>query len=71
MRLDCKLTDALTVGNILNNLSVGTDLVTSLCGNFLGEGSTRSVFEYNLDPKYVIKIERDNTSCNLVEEMMW
>ena len=69
------------VGNYLNNLhavqkivdnsDVITDMVNSLCGQHLGDGLYRSVYEYQLDHNYVIKLEGASTNCNLVEYLMW
>jgi hypothetical protein len=50
---------------------VATDLIASICGERIGFGCYRSVFEYNIDPKYVVKVELGNTSCNLMEYYRW
>lgn len=71
MKLECKLNNPHTVGDIIDNLSVATDMVTTLCGHYLGGGAFREVYEYNLDPRYVIKIEKGVYHCNLVEYMMY
>jgi len=43
-----------------------------ICGNLLGSGYYRDVFEYNLDPKYVVKIQRDDAKFNnIVEWEIW
>lgn len=51
--------------------AVGYDFVTCLCGKFIGSGIHRSVFEYSLDDKYVVKVEPMNTNQNTVEWMIW
>lgn len=71
MRLENKL-NIDTICDIIGETDIVTDIITSLCGDFLGEGTYRSTFAYALDPKkYVVKIEKESTSCNLVEYMMW
>lgn len=70
-----KLTDKLenmeALHNIVQCTSVITDMVTSLCGKHISEGTFRSVYEYALDDKYVIKLENTESNCNLVEYMIW
>ena len=51
--------------------AVAYDFVTTLCGKHIGSGSTRSVFDYSLDEKYVIKIEPKNTNGNTSEWMIY
>lgn len=50
---------------------VNTDLILSLCGNKIGSGQFRYVYEYNLDSNYVIKIEPNNTESNITEHILW
>lgn len=71
MKLEDNLNDVKSTSDILGVAPIATDLVTSLCGKFLGSGSARSVFEYNLDPKYVIKVEPLNSNNNHVEFLIW
>lgn len=71
MKLEDNLLDIERVSDLLNIPAISSDFITSLCGNHIGTGCFRSVFDYNLDNKYVIKIEPQNTSCNLVEYMIW
>lgn len=51
--------------------AVGYDFVTCICSKFIGSGIHRSVFEYSLDDRYVVKIEPKNTNQNTVEWMIW
>ena len=71
MRLEDNLSDLQRVTDLLNIAPISLDFVTSMCGKHLGSGTYRSVFEYNLDEKYVIKIEPRNTNCNQVEYTLW
>lgn len=48
-----------------------TDLILSLCGEELGSGSFRKVYQYNPHPDYVIKLEYNNHNCNFTEAMLW
>lgn len=56
---------------LTGSINVMQDLAMSLCGRLINEGSFRSVYEYNLDSDYVIKVEWGNSRCNIVEYMMW
>lgn len=48
------------------------DMLDILCGEKVGEGNTRIVFDCNLMPGYVVKIEKDITSHdNTMEYEMW
>lgn len=71
LRFEDNLNDIERVAYLLKIASVASDLVTSICGQFIGAGQYRSVFEYNLDDRYVVKIEPRNTLCNIVEYQLW
>lgn len=72
VKLEQELNDIERISNILQLGAVANDLVVSLCGKYIGSGISRSVFEYNLDPRYVIKVEPLSTNNNnMVEQMMW
>lgn len=71
MRLDDNILDLKTISDLLNMTPVALDFVTCLCGEFIGSGSFRSVFNHNLDDRYVVKIEPLNTLCNIVEYMIY
>jgi hypothetical protein len=70
-RLENNLNSIEDVCTISHLQDVNTDLILSLCGKKIGGGCYRSVYDYNLDDKYVIKIEPNNTECNMVESMLW
>ena len=70
-RLDNNLNNIQDVALITSLADVNTDLITMNIGKFLGKGTYRTVYEYNMDSRYVIKIEPDNTSCNLMEYTLW
>lgn len=53
-----------------------TDLVREnmnfLCGELIGSGSFRDVFQYQLDPNYVVKIQREKGMFNnIIEFEIW
>lgn len=60
-----------TFKNILNNAVISTELLNMIFGKFMGEGSSRIVFEYLPDPKYVIKIEKGDWHANVTEHLIW
>ena len=48
------------------------DLIAFICGEHIGSGQYRDVFQYNLDPKLVVKIQRDTDSFNNIKEFeLW
>jgi len=71
LRLKNRLNDLQETSNIISWQDVSTDLVLSMVGQSIGEGCYRNVYEYNLDPKYVIKIETEGTNGNISEYMLW
>lgn len=71
MRLEENLNDNTNFKNIFTYHNCIHELVKTMCGEFLGDGSTRMVFDYNLDSRYVIKLEKYNTNCNYNEYQMW
>lgn len=71
MKLNDNLSNIDRVAELLGLGPVAYDLVTSICGESMGAGCYRTVYEYNLDSRYVVKIEPLNTSCNLIEYMIW
>lgn len=71
MNLSDKLNDIQLVANIARASNVNYDLITSLCGKRLGSGYYRAVHEYNMDNRYVIKLEDGASSCNMTEYLMW
>lgn len=51
---------------------VNTDLLLMLCGQKIGAGTFRSVYEFNMNhKKMVIKVEPNNTDCNITEYLLW
>lgn len=69
--LENNLNDIQELAQIARHQDVNTDLILMLCGKKLGEGSSRAVYEYNLDNKYVVKIEPQNTDSNKAEFLLW
>jgi len=71
MKLEDNLNDPQKLAEILNVGMIAYDMVSSICGELINSGSYRSVYDYNLDDKYVVKLEPNNTNCNIVEYMIW
>ncbi len=58
--------------NLPENYEVVSDLFEMVCGKFVGEGTTRIVFDYLLMSGYVIKIEKEaRTFNNIMEYELW
>lgn len=70
-RLDNNLNSIEEVSVLSRLQDVNTDLILSLCGKKLGAGVYRTVYEYNLDNRYVIKIEPNSTESNITEYLLW
>tara|TARA_R100000656_G_C3952223_1_gene128652 strand:- start:226 stop:747 length:522 start_codon:yes stop_codon:yes gene_type:complete len=70
-RLDDNLMDMNEMNTLTQMAPVLMDFVTVLCGKKLGAGTYRTVYEYNLDTNYVVKIEPLNTGQNMNEYMIW
>lgn len=70
-RLQNNLNSIEEVCTISHLQDVNTDLILSLCGERIGSGVYRTVYNYNLDDKYVIKIERNSTDSNSSEHLLW
>lgn len=71
VNLENRLNDIDKSYGIIKNQDVIMDLVSSLLGKRIGFGCYREVFEYNLNPDYVVKIELEATNCNVTESMLW
>lgn len=69
--LEDNLMDMDRMNSIISIPSIASDFVTSICGEFIASGTYRSVFHYNLDEKYVVKVEPKSTNCNLIEALIW
>lgn len=71
MRLSNNLNNLEETSNLISWQDISTDMVLSLCGSILGEGASRHTYVYNLDPKYVIKVETGNNGHNMIEYLLW
>lgn len=65
------LNDNKDLYDILSNQNVSTDLVQSMFGAFVGSGASRMVYDCNLYPNTVIKVEYGNTFNNVMEYALW
>lgn len=70
-RLENNLNSIKEISTISQLQDVNIDLILSLCGKKIGGGSHRSVYEYNFDNNYVIKIEPNSTDSNMTEYLLW
>lgn len=58
--------------DIARDWEISYGLFNALCGDFLGEGGSRIVYDCRLKPGYVVKIEKGrDTMHNLREFMLW
>lgn len=55
------------------DICITSDIFTTLCGNFIGEGATRCVFEHNLDNRFVVKVAicPAGVRANIIEHEVW
>lgn len=61
-----------TLLNYASNPHIAKDAFTLMCGNMLGRGDYRDVFVYNLNPKWVVKVQRDSAEFNnILEFEIW
>ena len=52
--------------------TIGLEIIDFICGDFLGSGIHREVYDYNLDPKYVVKIDiSEECGDNSIEWRIW
>jgi len=60
-----------TIDLFKNDLFLLGDFMDFICGNVLGEGCSRIVYEFNPNPNYVIKIDKSNDFHNVSEWDVW
>ncbi|HAZ25311.1 MAG TPA: hypothetical protein DCY95_12405, partial [Algoriphagus sp.] len=49
-------------------------IIEKICGELIGKGTYRDVYELKANPRYVVKIERDMSTgrfCNATEYVNW
>ncbi len=58
---------------VADNHPLLIDMVSSLLGPPIGQGTYRTVYEYALDPRLVIKVQsnQDEAPCNMWEYEIW
>lgn len=67
----------MTLDQIFNQLNPTDDIqtiISKICGEKLGSGTYRDVYELKDNPRYVVKIERDMSTgrfCNATEYVNW
>lgn len=71
MKLSNNLNNIEEVCNISHLQDVNTDLILMMLGRKIGSGVYRSVYDYNMNPKLVVKIEPNSTECNISEFLLW
>lgn len=65
-RINYQLMDDLLQDRILS-----LEFLDFFLGKYLGSGISRHVYEFALDPKWVIKLEHDNLNANSLEFHVW
>lgn len=53
--------------SIANDFDYTYDLINSMCGDFIAEGSSRIVYDCRTMPGHVVKIAKDNSKDNILE----
>lgn len=56
---------------VMDDLIGSNEFFNYFCGEFIGGGHARNVFEYIPDKRWVIKIETGNTISNALEYNLW
>lgn|SRR5574344_66342 len=51
--------------------SIYEDSISLICGKLLGQGISRSVYQFNFDDTKVVKIERPGFFQNVIEAEIW
>jgi hypothetical protein len=61
------------VRGVTNDAATFEDAFNLLCGDKIGEGCYRSVFECKLRPEWVVKVENGEARrfCNVLEDEFW
>ena len=55
-----------------DNPIISYEFLSFLCGDMIGQGTYRDVFQYNIDPRYVVKVQRDfGDFSNIIEWEIW
>lgn len=70
-RLENKLNSMDELYALSSIQSVNADLISMICGKKIGSGSYRSVYDFNMNHRLVVKIEPLSTDCNITEFMLW
>jgi len=72
IKLTNRLNSITELSTICQLQDVNTDLILILCGEKIGSGVYRSVYEFNMNPeRMVVKIEPRSTDCNMQEYLLW
>lgn len=71
MRLENNINSIEEIHNLSTLESVNSDIIRTFIGHKIGSGSFRSVYQYNLDDRFVIKVEVLNTGMNNNEYELW
>ena len=71
IKLENNLNDLSEACTISQLQDVNTDLILMICGQKIGSGSYRSVYDFNMNDNMVVKLEPNNTDCNITEYMLW
>lgn len=69
--IENKLNDNKDLYDILSNQGVSSDLVQTVFGTYIGAGASRMVYDCQLYPNTVIKVEYGNSFDNVKEYALW
>jgi len=59
------------IDHFSNDWFLLSDFTDLFVGAHIGQGTSRSVYEYRLNPKWIIKIDRSGQFCNVSEWDIW
>jgi hypothetical protein len=57
--------------NFIKHPELNLEMFNFVCGDFIGGGCSREVFQYALDENFVVKIEQDSRGHNWLEWNLW
>lgn len=56
------------ISNYVSDPTISRDMFLLMCGDIIGRGSFRDVFQYNLNSNWVVKIQRNNDEFSNIKE---
>lgn len=71
VQLSNNLRDLKKAQELLESPELTLDFLHLICGAYISGGCYREVFEYNLDSRFVVKVEKDSDFSNIYEKAVW